>query len=108
MAKKQKETKQPVEDKKEEKKEAVAVAEAPAEPKPDPATAPEANNSGAPKNFMIRCPRCCWARVSSGLSIDMTDIHEVKPNCKNCGKWRKFQCPKCGNHAVMKRLKGNT
>ncbi len=68
----------------------------------------EQNLSGAPKNFIIRCPKCCWSRVSSGLSVDLTDINEIKPNCKTCGKWRKFQCPKCGTHAMMKRIRGNT
>jgi hypothetical protein len=68
---------------------------------------PEANNSGAPKNFVIRCGKCCWSRVSSGVAADLTDIYEIKPNCKGCGKWRKFRCPNCGTPATMKRIKGN-
>lgn len=68
---------------------------------------PEANNTGAPKNFVIRCPRCRWARLSSGLKDDLVDLHEIAPGCVNCGKWRKFQCPNCGTHSMMKRIKGN-
>ena len=69
---------------------------------------PEPSNSGVPKNFMIRCPRCQWARRSSGVSSDLTDIYEVKNNCSDCGKWRHFRCPKCGMNAPMKRIKGNS
>ena len=68
----------------------------------------EADNSGVSKNFMIRCPRCRWARLSSGVSVDLADLHEVNPNCSNCGKWRKFKCPKCGMPSSMKRIKGNS
>ena len=60
-----------------------------------------------PKNFMIRCPRCCWARLSSGTKEDLEDLHEINPNCVNCGKWRKFRCQNCGSPAMMKRIKGN-
>jgi hypothetical protein len=68
---------------------------------------PEPNISGAPKNFVIRCARCRWARLSSGLSMDTADLKEVKANCKGCGKWRKFYCPKCSTPSIMKRFKGN-
>ena len=66
---------------------------------------PEANNSGVPKNFFIRCPRCRWGRVSSGVAADLADLHEVKSNCRNCGRWRRFKCPACGMDATMKRIK---
>ena len=69
---------------------------------------PEASTSGVPKNFVIRCPKCRWARLSSGVAADLSDLHEIKSNCKNCGKFRKFQCPKCGTHSTMKRLHGNS
>ena len=69
---------------------------------------PEESVSGVPKNFVIRCPRCRWARMSSGVAADVADLNEVKSNCKNCGKYRKFQCPKCGTHCNMKRLCGNS
>lgn len=65
----------------------------------------EPDNSGAPKNFFIRCPRCRWGRLSSGLKSDLQDLHEVNPNCLNCGKWRKFKCPKCGTNSTMQRVK---
>lgn len=67
----------------------------------------EANNSGAPKNFFIRCPRCRWARISSGLKDDLADLNEINAGCVNCGKWRKFRCPKCGTPSTMQRIKGN-
>lgn len=66
---------------------------------------PEPDNSGAPKNFFIRCPSCRWARVSSGVAVDVADLNEVKSGCKTCGKWRHFKCPKCGRNAPMKRIK---
>jgi len=69
---------------------------------------PEANNSGVEKNFVIRCPRCRWARLSSGVAMDLEDLHEIDPNCPTCGKWRKFKCPKCGMPSPMKRIKGNS
>ena len=69
---------------------------------------PEQDNTGAPKNFFIRCPSCRWARTSSGLAADISDLTEVNPGCFNCGKWRKFKCPKCGMPSTMKRLKGNS
>jgi len=59
------------------------------------------------KPFMIRCHRCRWGRTSLGTKDDLADLHEIKPNCTNCGKWRKFQCPECGSPAVMKRIRGN-
>ena len=68
----------------------------------------EENITGAPKNFLIKCGSCAWSRVSSGLKADLADIREIKNNsCTNCGKWRKFHCPKCGSPSMMKRIKGN-
>lgn len=67
----------------------------------------EQNNTGAPKNFFIRCPRCRWARTSSGLSADVADLNEINAGCVTCGKWRQFKCPKCGMPSTMKRLRGN-
>ena len=69
---------------------------------------PEESKSGVPKNFVIRCGRCRWARITSGVSEDISDLHEVQIGCVNCGKWRKFKCPKCGMLSPMKRIKGNT
>ncbi len=68
----------------------------------------EADNSGAPKNFMIRCQSCQWARRSSGIASDLKDIHEIKNNCSDCGKARRFRCPRCGGTSKMKRIQGNT
>jgi len=69
---------------------------------------PETSKTGAPKNFMIRCNKCKWARTSSGLKADIADLHEINAGCTTCGKWRKFRCQKCGAPALMKRIKGNT
>jgi len=69
---------------------------------------PEASTSGVPKNFVIRCLRCRWARITSGISDDITDLNEINAGCTTCGKWRRFKCGQCGGIAVMKRFKGNT
>jgi len=60
-----------------------------------------------PKPFMIRCHYCRWGRTSTGAVDDLDDLHEIKSNCKSCGKWRKFRCPNCGRQAIMKRIGGN-
>jgi predicted RNA-binding Zn-ribbon protein involved in translation (DUF1610 family) len=57
-----------------------------------------------PKNYVIRCGKCCWSRTTTGLKVDLADLHEIANNCPTCGKWRKFTCPKCGNHAVMRKI----
>lgn len=74
---------------------------------PVPNLSIEKSVTGAPKNFVIRCNKCCWSRISSGLTADLADLHEIKSNCPTCGKARKFQCAKCGRPAFMKRIKGN-
>lgn len=69
---------------------------------------PEKSVSGVPKNFMIRCPSCRWARLTSGVSSDIEDLNEINQGCTNCGKFRKFKCPTCGRPSPMKRIKGNS
>lgn len=64
--------------------------------------------SSAPKNFVLRCSRCRWARTSSGLEADLKDLIEMKNSCKNCGKFRQYKCPKCGMTCPLKRIRGNT
>ena len=59
------------------------------------------------KNFIIRCLKCRWARMSTGLSEDLTDLTEIK-TCYNCGKPRAFKCPKCGQIAKQIRTKNNS
>ena len=76
--------------------------------KPKEEYVPESDNTGVPKNFIIRCHRCRWARISSGVSSDLSDLNEIKSGCINCGKFRSFKCPKCGMPSKMKRIKGNT
>jgi len=56
--------------------------------------------------FIIRCPKCRWARMTSGISTELQDLREIK-TCNNCGGPRKFRCPKCGQIAKMVRVKGN-
>ena len=46
-------------------------------------------DSSAPKNFLLRCYKCRWARTSSGLTVDLADLIEITPGCRNCGKFRK-------------------
>lgn len=67
----------------------------------------EQDNSGVPKNFIIKCNSCGWSRRSSGVSVDLADLHEIVNNCSDCGKARRFQCPRCGSVSRMKRIQGN-
>jgi hypothetical protein len=64
-------------------------------------------DSSAPKNFLLRCYKCRWARTSSGLTADLSDLIEITPGCRNCGKFRRYQCPRCGGSCLLKRIKGN-
>lgn len=59
-----------------------------------------------PKNFMLRCHKCRWARMSTGLTKDLEDLHEII-DCSNCGKPRTFRCPRCGLNAKLLRVKHN-
>jgi hypothetical protein len=68
----------------------------------------EPDNSGVPKNFIIRCFGCKWSRLSSGVDVDIADLNEIDAGCTTCGKFRKFKCVKCGMAALMKRVKGNS
>jgi hypothetical protein len=70
-------------------------------PIPAPANLPV---NTVPKNFMIRCAACRWALVTTGLKADLIDLHEIKNNTTVPGRLRKFMCPKCGKHAVMRRI----
>lgn len=67
-----------------------------------------AEQSSAPKNFVLRCPRCRWARTTSGLTTDLADLTYIKPTCVRCGKLKKYKCPKCGTACPLKRIKGNS
>jgi hypothetical protein len=61
-----------------------------------------------PKNFLLRCKKCRWAKASSGLKDDLKDLNEITSACPTCGKARRFKCPSCGDIAVLKRVKGNS
>lgn len=69
---------------------------------------PEPDNSGVEKKFMIRCPRCRWARISSGVKADIQDLDEIKEHCSDCGKFRRFKCKSCGMPSPMKRINRRT
>ena len=56
------------------------------------------------KKFIIRCLKCRWARMSTGLSDDLKDLKEIE-TCQNCGKPRQFRCPQCGLIAKLTRIK---
>ena len=34
--------------------------------------------SEIPKNFILRCHKCRWARTSTGLTEDLKDLREIK------------------------------
>lgn len=76
------------------------------ENKPEKTWEPEADNSGVPKNFVIRCPRCRWARLSSGVKADIGDLYENNQSGWKGHVTRNFRCPKCGTPAPMTRIKG--
>ncbi len=57
------------------------------------------------KNYIIRCPRCRWAEMTTGISADLKHLHEIANNCKNCGKPRSFRCMRCGGNAKMFKVK---
>lgn len=60
------------------------------------------------QNFIIVCSNCRWKKVTTGISDDLKDLKEIPNNCSNCGKPRRFRCPRCGNAAKMIRVKGNS
>lgn len=57
--------------------------------------------------FIIRCLKCRWAKLSTGLSNDLQDLKEIE-SCESCGKPRAFRCPKCGLPAKMTRIVDNS
>ena len=57
-----------------------------------------------PQNFILRCSKCRWARLSTGLSEDLKDLKEMT-TCASCGGARKFRCPQCGNTMRLVRVK---
>lgn len=59
-----------------------------------------------PKNFIIKCSKCLWKEITTGLASDLSHLFENKTSCSNCGKPRTFKCPKCGTSSKMLRLKG--
>lgn len=67
----------------------------------------EPENSSSPQNFILRCPKCKWARITSGLERDLSDLTQVKASCKRCGKFRTYKCPTCGMSCSLKRFRGN-
>lgn len=65
------------------------------------------NVDNTPKNFVLRCVKCRWARMSTGLTEDLNDLRETT-GCSNCGKPRQFRCPKCGQTAKLMRVRNNS
>jgi len=59
------------------------------------------------KLFQLRCLRCRYSEMSTGLSTDLKHLFEIK-KCATCGGPRKFRCPRCGSIATMKRVTGNS
>lgn len=57
-------------------------------------------------NFIIRCLKCRWAQLTTGLPDDLKGLYEVANSCSKCGKPREFRCPKCGRNSKMTRIRG--
>lgn len=68
----------------------------------------EPENSSAPQNFVLRCKKCRWARMTSGLADDLKDLFFIKPTSASSANVRKYRCPKCGTPCLLVRVKGNT
>jgi hypothetical protein len=64
-------------------------------------------DNSTPKNFILRCQKCRWARMSTGLSEDLKDLHEYS-TCASCGKPRTFRCQKCGQTVKLTRVRKNS
>ena len=60
-----------------------------------------------PKNFLLRCPKCRWGRMTTGCKDDLKDLKEIPGSPVVHGN-RKFRCPKCGGMAEMTRMRGNS
>lgn len=56
------------------------------------------------KRFMLRCPRCRWARIINNQKTDLDDLIYIKPNCAGCGKIKKYKCIKCGTPCPLKKI----
>lgn len=56
--------------------------------------------------FLIQCAKCRWFVKTKGSKKDLEEIklNEIKNSCSNCGKIRKFRCPKCSEVAKMFRI----
>lgn len=73
----------------------------PATPEPQPPV------PSVPKNFLLKCQKCCHARMSTGISTDLKDLKEILM-CPTCGGPRKFRCPKCGGTMKLRRIRPNS
>lgn len=59
------------------------------------------------KKFILRCSKCRFGVLSTGLSEDLKHLHEIK-KCATCGGPRTFRCNKCGNGTMkLMRIKKN-
>jgi hypothetical protein len=47
------------------------------------------------QQFMCRCLRCRWVKVSENGHEDFKDLVPMN-NCPTCGGPRKYKCPQCG------------
>lgn len=58
------------------------------------------------KKFIIRCKKCRWAILTTGISKDLEDekLLEIKNNCTSCSG-RFFRCQNCGDKAKIQRIK---
>ena len=57
------------------------------------------------QKFIIRCLKCRWAKLTTGISSDLAELTEIPSSCSKCGRPREFRCPKCGRVAKMTRIK---
>ena len=59
-----------------------------------------AKEDNLPKKYQLKCKRCPYKFLSTGLKSNLAGHKEI-PAC--CGK-RNYKCPKCGNIITLSKV----